>query len=220
MTKSENTLIYFIMALSAGLVLILALIIINRDLNREPETIKVTEIRKEYVYEKFLSRKEVNEYIQKEEKIFYFLGFYRDLTGNREVAEAILNNALEKEVPVNLAFSLAFMESSFNPDAVNESNRNNTIDRGLFQLNSGTFSNNTDWFDPEESSRLGLDYLRTKKKQYTSWESAIVLYNAGVESNLSNRSLRYLSRILQKERHLDERFNSFRRNINHRRNED
>lgn len=221
MTKGEGILSYFIMALCGALIFILGAVVIILPLTESSRTVKtVTEVRREYVYDKFLAREKINNNIT-DENYYYKLAFYRDLTGNREVAEAILNTALKKDVPVNIAFALAFVESSFNPEAENSSNTNRSIDRGLFQLNSNTFrSGNIDWYDPYDSSENGLEYLSTKEDRYGSWESAIIMYNAGVEANLSNRYLTYLSRVLAAERDFDERYNTFRRNFNNSRDRD
>lgn len=176
------------------------------------EELIIREVVREFVFEEFLTRNSINDIIS-DENYFYVLAFYRDVAGNSDVAKSILNHAIEKQVPINLAFALAFAESSFNPNAENRSNTNGTVDRGLFQLNSATFRN-ADYFNIDVNTNLALDYLITKKERYSSWESGIVMYNAGLEVNLSNRSLVYLSRILAKEREYDERFNTFRRNAN------
>lgn len=221
MTKKEESLFGFLMALSGALIFILgslAFTIIFTESNRQTEI--VTEIKREFVYDTFLTRENVNDTIT-EENYFFILGYYTEMTGNREVAQAIVDASLRLNVPVNLALALSFVESSFNVDAVNESNSNGTIDRGLFQLNSATFRNvNIDFFDMHENIEAGLNYLITKYERYGSWESAVVMYNAGIEVNLSNRSLTYLSRILQRERLFDEGYNSFRRNFNNYRNRD
>lgn len=221
MTQSENNLITFVKILSAGFFIIISigfLSLLYMQINKE-ETI-ITQIKREYVYDEFLTRNRINDTIN-DVDYYYVLAYYTEQTGNKNVAEAILNNALEKNVPVNIAFALSFVESTFRPDAINESNSNGTVDRGLFQLNSATFRNaDFDFFDPYESAENGLDYLLGKYEMYGSWESAIVMYNAGVESNLSNRSLTYLSRILEKESFFDEGFNSFRRDINYYRSRD
>lgn len=221
MTKSETTIIKFFMALCGALVLILGAILIILPLTESSRTVKtVTEVRREYVYDKFLTREKINDNIN-DDNYYYKLAFYQNLTGSKEVAESILDTSLEKDVPVNIAFALAFVESSFNPEAENSNSSNNTVDRGLFQLNSATFRGQSiDWNNPYESANHGLNYLNTKKDNYGSWESAIIMYNAGVEGNLSNRYLRYLSRILSVEREFDERFNTFRRNFNNSRDKD
>ena len=219
MTQSENLLITFIKVLSAGLFIVMSvsfLFLLYMQFDKE-ETI-ITEVRREYVYDEFLTRERINDTIT-EHNYFYILAYYTEQTGSRNIAEAILDTALEKQVPVNIAFALSFVESSFDPDALNESNRNGTVDRGLFQLNSATFrDSNIDFFNPYESAEAGLTYLLGKYERYGSWESAIVMYNAGVEANLSNRSLTYLTRILEKERFFDEGYNTFRRDINYYRN--
>lgn len=217
MTKSENNLILFMMIVLGVLILVLSSVVVANVFLDEPDQERLIETRKEYVYDEFLTRKKINDIIDGED-YFFILGFYTQITGNREISQAIIDTSLEEEVPVNLAFAIAFVESSFEPEAKNESNNNNTIDRGLFQLNSATFGNSVDYFDVSDNTETALEYLVSKREKYESWESAIVMYNAGVESNLSNKSMTYLSRTLQQERKLDERFNTFRRSINNNRN--
>lgn len=221
MTKTESNLITFVKILSAGFFIILSigfLVLLYMQVNKE-ETI-ITQVKREYVYDEFLTRNRVNDTI-KEENYYYFLAYYTEITGNRNISEHIMSGALERNIPVNIAFALAFVESTFDPQAINESNSNGTIDRGLFQLNSATFRNfDIDFFDSYQNTQAGLNYLFRKYEMYGSWESAIIMYNAGVEANLSNRSLTYLSRILEKERFFDEGFNSFRRDINYYRGRD
>ena len=64
--------------------------------------------------------------------------FYESVTGNRDVALAILEYADIYNIPIALAFSLAFNESRYKVRAVN-GNSNASVDRGLFQLNSESF---------------------------------------------------------------------------------
>ncbi|UKI53636.1 MAG: transglycosylase SLT domain-containing protein [Treponema sp.] len=51
---------------------------------------------------------------------------------------AILEEAEKNDIPLSLAFALAYTESHYNVNAVNK-NRNSSIDRGLFQLNNRSF---------------------------------------------------------------------------------
>jgi len=76
--------------------------------------------------------------------------FFEGLTGSRDIAAAILANAAEFNIPPSLAFSLCWEESRYNPRAVNRTNSNKTVDRGLFQLNSASFPDlkEQDFFDP------------------------------------------------------------------------
>lgn len=219
MTKSENKIFLFLccsLAASIVFIFILGLSLIGTEAARQEHRILETKTKTttEYIYEEFFTRKNINELLKKNEEVYFsVLGFYADETKSTDVAIAILDYAIENEVPLHLAFSIAYVESSYDIEAVNDSNTNNTIDRGLFQLNSSSFSSDVDWFNPRESANLGTLYLRNRYENNDSWEVSVMMYNAGRASNVGNHTMRYLSRVLNKERQLDERFNNFLRNI-------
>ena len=68
--------------------------------------------------------------------------FFSSLTNSTPIAVAILDNAVNHQVPASLAFAIAYEESRFNPKALNKNDT--TVDRGLFQLNSLTFPQMSD----------------------------------------------------------------------------
>lgn len=117
--------------------------------------------------------------------------FYTQVTGDRTVSLAILENAEKNDIPLSLAFSLAYVESRYKTTAVNK-NSNATIDRGLFQLNSASFPKLTEeeFFDPETSAKYGMRHLRWcmdvagKGNDVT----ALAMYNAGTTRVKSNRT--------------------------------
>lgn len=141
--------------------------------------------------------------------------FYTQVTGNRTVAVSILENADKNNVPLSLAFSLAFVESRFQSDAVNK-NSNSTIDRGLFQLNSASFPRLTEeeFFDPEISAKYGMMHLRWcmdvagKGNDVT----ALAMYNAGTSRVKANKTpqhtLNYVAKISAYRVKLESKFNS------------
>ena len=83
------------------------------------------------------------------------VSFYEEITGDRDVTLAILEYADLYDIPLSLAFSLAFNESRYKVQAVN-GNKNASVDRGLFQLNSQAFPgfSEEDFFNPY--IRLGV----------------------------------------------------------------
>ena len=87
--------------------------------------------------------------------------FYYQITGNRDVTNAILTQADANDIPLSLAFALAHTESSYNVKAINR-NVNNSIDRGLFQLNSNSFPGLTEseFYDADKSAYYGLSHLK------------------------------------------------------------
>jgi hypothetical protein len=139
------------------------------------------------------------------------LVFFKDMTGSIEVAEAILSSASEYNVPPALAFSLCFEESRYNPRALNR-NKNETIDRGLFQLNSASFPKLKveDFYDADVNANHAISHLRWYLNTAGSEIAALAMYNAGetrVRSDGTPKStLDYVSRILKRQRKIEGRF--------------
>ena len=137
--------------------------------------------------------------------------FYTQITGNADVANAILENADKNNIPLSLAFSLAWGESRFNPNAVN-TNSNTSIDRGLFQLNSNSFPNLTeaDFYNPKTSAKYGLSPLRFCLDTAGNEIAALAMYNAGTKRVRSNgtpqMTLNYVSGIINYRNGLEELF--------------
>lgn len=137
--------------------------------------------------------------------------FYYQVTGNKSVTQAILSEAEKNDIPLSLAFALAYTESSYNAKAVNK-NSNATIDRGLFQLNSNSFPELTeaDFFDPFVSSKYGMSHLRFCLNTAGNEVSALAMYNAGtgrVRANKTPQStLNYVGKIMSYSKMLDQLF--------------
>jgi len=138
--------------------------------------------------------------------------FYTQITGNHDVAMAILTEAEKNEIPLSLAFALAHTESNYNSNAINK-NTNATVDRGLFQLNSNSFPALTeaDFFDPFVSSKYGMSHLKHCLNTAGNEVSALAMYNAGtgrVRSNKTPQStLNYVGKIMTYQKMLDQLFN-------------
>jgi hypothetical protein len=180
-----------------------------------PET-KLTERIVERITEKELYRllgpvvrMDINEIVKY--RTDYFIKSYDKIVGRTDVATIIINKCLAKDIPINVGFGLAFRESGWDPNAINDRVVNGVriIDRGLYQLSNTTFPKNTDWFNIEVNAELGLSKLKELYIKYGSWETAVTLYNAGSFGNLGKNSLEHLSAILQKERELDILFSDF-----------
>lgn len=126
--------------------------------------------------------------------------FYTNIAGSREVALAILENADKNDIPVSLAFALAYIESKYKPGAVNK-NTNYTIDRGLFQLNSASFPKLTeaDFFNPNTSAKYGMQHLRFCMDVAGNEVTALAMYNAGTTRVKNNETpqhtLNYVGKI-------------------------
>ena len=137
------------------------------EITAEPRT--VTEI----VYKPYLQREEINYAIKEKitrDLITTPMYIYADITGDPALARLITEFALEYDIPVPLLFSIIFIESSFNPDALNK-NRNGTFDYGLMSLNSRTFQNYTKdrLYDVETNIRLGSESLVLLKGRWGTW---------------------------------------------------
>jgi hypothetical protein len=137
--------------------------------------------------------------------------FFQDITGSREIAEAILSNASGYNVAPALAFSLCAEESAYNPRAMNR-NRNETVDRGLFQLNNASFPElkTEDFYDTDVNVMYGISHLRWCLNTAGTEIAALAMYNAGetrVRSVGTPKStLDYVSRILKRQRKIEEHF--------------
>ena len=134
----------------------------------------------------------------------WVLAFFENITGARDVAAAVLSNAAEIGIPPALAFALCYEESGYNPRAINH-NKNETVDRGLFQLNSDTFPKLAvvDFYNPGVNARHGLSHLRWCLNNAGTDVAALAMYNAGhnrVRSTGTPKStLDYISRILRRQ---------------------
>lgn len=137
--------------------------------------------------------------------------FYFQITGNKEVAKAILNEAEKNDIPLTLAFALAHAESNYNVLAVNN-NSNETVDRGLFQLNNKSFPGlkEVEFFDPYISSKYGMSHLKFCMNTAGNEVSALAMYNAGTNRVRSNKTpqstLNYVGKIITYQKMLDQLF--------------
>ncbi len=128
------------------------------------------------------------------------VGFYADLAGSPELATTIIKVANKVDVPLSLAFALAWKESNFSPSAVNYNG--GSVDRGLYQLNSLSFPNLAPdaFFDPSTNAEKGLSYLSECLKEGGNEIVGLAMYNAGmarvVENGTPRETLDYISTIL------------------------
>ena len=138
--------------------------------------------------------------------------FFTQICNSREIAEVILLHAVANNIPPALAFALAWEESRFIATAVNSHNRNGSIDRGLFQLNSNTFPDMDvqSFFDPQFSARYGMSHLRHCLDAGGTEISALAMYNAGTgrvrSTGAPKITLDYVHRILQNRQRIEAQF--------------
>lgn len=138
------------------------------------------------------------------------VSFYTERTGSVVISVSILDNADKYDIPLPLAFSLSWVESSFLSWAVNENK--DSVDRGLFQLNSRSFPDLTeeDFFDPYVNADNGLQYLKKCIELGGNEVVGLAMYNAGrtrVEKGGTPRTtLTYIARILDYREQLEKEF--------------
>ena len=136
--------------------------------------------------------------------------FYIKLTGSSEISVSILKSADQYEIPLSLAFSLAWVESGFSAQAVNSNP--GSVDRGLFQLNSRSFPElkEADYFNPEINAEHGLRYLKRCIDVGGNEIIGLAMYNAGrtrVErGGTPIITLEYISKILEYREDLEREF--------------
>ena len=139
------------------------------------------------------------------------IAFFQDMTGSADVAEIILKNASALDISPALAFALCKEESAYNPRAYHR-NQNDTVDRGLFQLNSASFPklSGEDFYDPGINAWHGLSHLRWCLDTAGTEVAGLAMYNAGVNrvrsAGTPKRTLDYISRILKNQRLIEELF--------------
>ncbi len=108
------------------------------------------------------------------------LEFFSGVTGDPVMAATIAHHAHQHDIPLTLAFTVAFIESSFRTNVVNFNER--SIDRGLFQLNNRTFPHlsEEDFFHLDTNTRYAMRHLRyTLDRAGGDYRIAIAIYNAG-----------------------------------------
>ena len=139
--------------------------------------------------------------------------FYTHITNSRGIAQAVLENADKNNIPLSLAFALAHTESNFKVTATH-SNTNNSIDRGLFQLNNQSFPNlaESDFYNPDVSAKYGLSHLRFCLDSAGNEIAALAMYNAGTNKVRNNSTpqmtLNYISKIENYRSWLEDNFST------------
>jgi soluble lytic murein transglycosylase-like protein len=127
------------------------------------------------------------------------LAFFETLTGNLQIAQAILDQSIKRDVSPALSFALAYEESGFNPRAFNRNEK--SVDRGVFQLNSLSFPTLgvEEFYDIETNVRLGLAHLAFCLQSGGNDVAALAVYNAGLgrvsKGGTPKRTLDYIYKI-------------------------
>jgi soluble lytic murein transglycosylase-like protein len=145
---------------------------------------------------------------QRDQVQAFFAAFLR----SEHLAHEILSNAAAFDIPPSLAFALCWEESRFNPQALNQANRDSSIDRGLFQLNSNSFPDlsEAEFYNPKINAYYGMSHLRWCLDAGGSLVAGIAMYNAGTgrvkAAGAPKTTLDYISHILESQRKIEESF--------------
>lgn len=139
------------------------------------------------------------------------IDFYSRITGSRDIALSIINYSEKNNISLPLSFSLVWMESRYNPKAVNRNAH--SIDRGLFQLNSKSFYflKEKDFYNPVINAKYGTAHLKFCLESGKDEVVALAMYNAGtagVKKGTPISTLRYISKILEYRDNLEREFKS------------
>jgi hypothetical protein len=156
----------------------------------------------------------VLEYFNNPEYREWVIDFFSYICSNRKVVQAILENADRFDISPSLAFALSWEESRFNPNAINHYNRDGSIDRGLFQLNSKSFPNLDipAFFDVNKNAYYGIAHLRHCFNSGNNEVAALAMFNAGAgrvkTTGAPEVTLNYISRILENRRKIESYFHA------------
>jgi soluble lytic murein transglycosylase-like protein len=138
------------------------------------------------------------------------LEFFAAITASEEISEIILDAATNRNLPPALVFALVHEESRFNPRALNRNSQ--TVDRGLFQLNSASFPKLgiDDFYDPRTNARYGTAHLAYCLEQGGNEVAALAVYNAGYgrvsKTGTPRSTLDYIHRTLNYRSNLEALF--------------
>lgn len=141
--------------------------------------------------------------------------FYTAVTSDATVTGAILAAAAANDIPLPLAFSVAWVESHYRVRAVNHNV--GSLDRGLFQLNSRSFPRlrEEEFFNPVVNAHHGLAHLRFCLAEGQNEVVALAMYNAGaqrVRKGTPYSTLHYVARALEYRQGLEESFEELLQN--------
>jgi soluble lytic murein transglycosylase-like protein len=178
-----------------------------------PEKIRTRpEISSAFLREPEDLKDEVMELCLKSESRQWALDFFALLCGSSETARIILEESERRGVSPSLAFALCWEESRYDSQAVNRRNRNGSVDRGLFQLNSASFPalGEADFFNPRTNAYYGIAHLRLCLDAGASEIAALAMYNAGAArvraDGTPRQTLDYADRVLSSRRKIDALF--------------
>jgi hypothetical protein len=139
------------------------------------------EISSAFLLEPEILTDEITEYYRDPRFRDGVIEFFAMICGSPDTAGIILEESERFAISPGLAFALCWVESRYNSRALNLRNRDGSIDRGLFQLNSNSFPNlsEADYYDPRKNVYYGMAHLRFCLDAGNSEIAALAMYNAG-----------------------------------------
>lgn len=170
----------------------------NNSTSENKEELKEVVVKEEYKKDLELNKAVRNNYIPVKTYLT------ANHTGDSEITEAILRAALENEVPITIAFGLAWSESRFDSKAKNGIHNNNgTSDWGLFQLNDGYRRNwcMEDFFNPYKNADEAMEHLSSLMDRHgDNIVICLAAYNAGsrgIKRGIGYSTLVHVNNILK-----------------------
>lgn len=155
-----------------------------------------------------ITRMDVNSYARNEDIVEAYSSEV-----DPHIASIIIEKSLINDVPINIMFAIAFVESSFRSHAINHNQ--SSSDFGLFQLNDSYRQHwsKEDFFNINLNTLEATSFFGEMYSRVDSYEDAIMAYNAGpyrVINNIVPRSTEmYLIRVLEAEYRFDLMLNSY-----------
>lgn len=219
MTKG-NSLLYVV---GFGITILFALIVIMIFKTAPTKTVlhqNITYLHDVYQFQKatqedinkYFVRLDINKKIQ-ELGVSRVVSFFNQYTHNSVVSITIIQEAIKHQIPVNIAFSLAWRESRFDIDIVSSKNHNGSRDWGLFQLNDTYYKwSHKDFFNIKKNTRAGLAHLEYCLDKTGNLQMALAAYNAGVNgvnNGIPKTTKKYVNIIFEHENQINEEFNKW-----------
>jgi hypothetical protein len=97
------------------------------------------------------------------------------------IIEKIFYYSEKHNVNPYLACAMAWKESNMKQYAYNARNKNGSIDRGIFQLNSYSYPNmkRSEFYDVDKNIETGIKHIKSAMKKGKSEYAGLSIYNCG-----------------------------------------
>jgi len=123
------------------------------------------------------------------------------------ISRVIIDEAYANDIPINLFFAIASVESNFRRFAVNHND--SSSDFGLFQLNDSYRQNwsQSEFFNIYLNTAEAALFFKEMYNQTGTYEDAVRAYNAGpyrvINDMVPESTQRYIIRVLEEEHRFD-----------------